>query len=103
MSFDDSIRWLARAEQMRALAQEMRGGISKHVMQRIADDYERFARTVRDRPSRFLPIPPIVPAEVRQFAPCKKSFGPSPGTIDLELPGFLRRGPALADESETSI
>ena len=44
MSHGASAYWLARAKQMRALAEEMRGGISKLLMHRMADDYERFAR-----------------------------------------------------------
>jgi len=102
MNCDVSTHWRARAEQMRALAEEMRGGISRYLMHRIADDYERFARTVEHRPSRFLPIPPVVPAEARRFAPRKNSFG-APRIIDLELPSFLKRGPATADELGASI
>jgi hypothetical protein len=94
MSYDDSTHWRARAEQMRALAEEMRGEISKHLMHRIAEDYEHFARTVEHRPNRF---PPVVPAEVRQFASRKNSFGAPPKIVDLELPSFLKRGPATAD------
>ena len=75
MSYEESIRWRARAEQMRALAEEMRGGISKHVMHRIAENYERFARTVEDRPNRFLAILPVFRADVRRLAPCKDSVG----------------------------
>jgi len=98
MSYEESIRWRARAAQMRALAEEMRDGISKQVMHRIAENYERFARTVEDRPNRFLPIPPVFRAEVRRLAPCKDSVGAPPGVIDLELPSFLKRGPATAGE-----
>jgi hypothetical protein len=103
MSYDCSIQWRARAEQMRALAEETTGGISKHVMHRIADDYDRLAQTVEHRPNRFLPIPPVVPAEVRRFAPCKNSFSVPRSIIGLELPGFLKRGPATADELGASL
>jgi hypothetical protein len=102
MSYDDSIHWRVRAEEMRALAEAMTGGISKHVMHRIAEDYERFARMVEERPNRFLAIPPVPPAEVRRFAPCKDSGSAPPGSIDLELPSFLKRGPATAAELEAS-
>jgi hypothetical protein len=96
MSYDDSTHWRTRAEEMRALAGQVSGGISWHVMHRIADDYERFARMVEHRPNRFLAMPPVVPAEVKRFAPCKNSFV-APET-DVEIPGFLKRGPATADE-----
>jgi hypothetical protein len=102
MSYDDSTRWRARAEEMRALAEQMRGEISEHVMHRIADDYERFARMVEHRPNRFLAMPPVVPAEVKRFAPCKNSFVAPPRVIDLEIPRFLKRGPATADEVGSS-
>jgi hypothetical protein len=85
---------------MRALAEEMRGGISKLLMHRIADDYERFARTLERRPNRFVPIPPVLPAEVRRFAPCKNSGGAPPRLFEIELPSFLKRGPATADQWE---
>jgi hypothetical protein len=98
MSPHDSSHWRTRAEDVRALAEQMTGGISKDMMRRIADDYERFAQIVEQRPNRFLQIPPAIPAEVRRFAPCKNSSGAPPG--DFELPGFLKRGPATADELE---
>jgi hypothetical protein len=101
MSCDDSIHWRARAEEMRVLAEAM-SGISKQMMQRIADDYELFARMVEERPNRFLAIPPVPPAEVRRFAPCKGSVGARSTIIGLEIPGFLRRGPATAIELEAS-
>jgi hypothetical protein len=102
MSYDDSIAWRVRAEAMRVLADEMSGGISKHVMHKIAEDYERFARTVETRPNRFLAIRPVPPAEVRRFAPSKNSVSAPAGIIDLELPSFLKRGPATAAELEVS-
>ena len=46
----------------------------------------------------FLAMPPVVPAEVKRFAPCKNSFVAAPRVIDLEIPSFLKRGPATADE-----
>jgi hypothetical protein len=100
MSYDDSTHWRARAEDMRARAEQMRGGVSKHVMQRIADDYERFARMVEHRPNRFLAIPTVMPAEVRRYARYKNSIDAPPRMIDLELTGFLKQGPATADELE---
>jgi hypothetical protein len=98
---DDSSQWRVRAEQIRTLAKEM-GGISKHVMHRIAEDYEQFAQAVEQRPNRFSPRHPVVPAEVRRFAPSKNSFPSLPKIADLELPEFLKRGPAGAEKSGTS-
>jgi len=103
MSYEESIHWRARAEQMRALAEEMTGGISRHLMYRIADNYECFARTLEQRPKRLLSIAPAVPPEVRRYAPCKKSFDAVTRIIDFELPGFLKRGPATADELGASL
>src|SRR5262245_11359648 len=106
MSCDDSIHWRVRAEEMRALAEAMSDGISKLVMHRIAEDYERFARMVEDRPNRFLaipPIPPVLPADVRRFAPCKASVGAPPRILDLAIPDFLKRGPATEVELEAPV
>ena len=95
MSYDNSTHWRTRAQEMRALAEKTKGGISKHVMRRIAEDYERFARTVEQRQKRRLPFPAVV----RQFGLRKDSVGaPPPRTPDLEIPGFLKRGPATAEE-----
>jgi len=101
MSYNDSTHWRARAEGMRVLAEETKGGISKYVMRRIAADYEWFARTIEQRPIRRIPIPAVVPAEVKRFGPSKNSVGaPPPGKIpDLEIPSFLKRGPATAEEA----
>jgi hypothetical protein len=102
MSYEDSIHWRARAEEIRTLADEMSDGISKHVMHRIAEDYDRFAQIVEERPNRFLPTGSDLPAEVRRFTPCRDSVSAPPGTNDLELPSFLKRGPATAAELEAS-
>jgi hypothetical protein len=37
----------------------------------------------------------VVPAEVRQFAPRNVRVGALP---DVEIPGFLKRGPRTADD-----
>ena len=101
MSYDDSTHWRARSKDMRALAEQIRGGISKHVMHKIAEDYERLAQSVERRPNRFLDIAPVVPAEVRRFAPWKRhSVGAPPSNFDVELPSFLKQGPATAEELE---
>jgi hypothetical protein len=98
MSWDDSVHWLARAAQMRSFAEDTKGGISKHVMRRIAEDYERFARTIEARPNRFPPAPAVVPAEVRLYG-CKNCAGaPRHRFPDLVIPSFLKRGPSTAAE-----
>ena len=98
MSCDPSAHWRTRAVEMRALAETMSDGISKQLMHRIAVDYERLAQTVEHRPNRFLPILAVVPTEVRQFAPRKNSIAAPARYLDLELPSFLKRGPATAAE-----
>ena len=93
------MRWLARAAQMRGFAEEAKGGVSKHVMRRIAEDYERFARTIEQRPNRFPPPLAAVPTGVRLYGRRKSSTGEPPRrTPDLAIPSFLKRGPATADE-----
>jgi hypothetical protein len=91
MSYNDPTPWRARAEELRVLAKTMKGEISKHMLRRIAEDYERFAQTVERRPNRF---PPIVPREVRQFVPWKNPTMTALARIpEAEIPGFLKRGP----------
>ncbi len=98
MSVDDSMHWLARAAQMRGFAEEAKGDVSRHVMCRIAEDYERFARTIELRPNRFPPAPAIVPAEVRLYG--RKSSDSTPPRMfpNFSIPGFLKRGPATPAE-----
>jgi hypothetical protein len=52
-----------------------------------------------DDPTRSSPIPankmPVVPAEVRQFAPRNGRMGALP---NVEIPGFLKRGPRAAED-----
>jgi hypothetical protein len=43
-SSDETIEWLARAEEMRAVAAEMLDANCKAMAPRIAEDYERLAR-----------------------------------------------------------
>jgi hypothetical protein len=99
MSSDDSTYWRARADEMRVLAETVEGEISKQILRRIADDYERFARTVEQRPNRFVPSPELVPAEVKKFG--QRTVSPRalpPGFSDRDVPNFLKRGPATAKE-----
>jgi len=92
MSYNDPTPWRARAKELRALAETTKGGISKHMLCKIAEDYERFARTVEQRPNRFPSNPAIVPPEVRQFALRSNPFtAPQARIPDSEIPGFLKR------------
>src|SRR5262245_9251974 len=43
--YNDPTPWRARAEELRVLAETMKGDISKHMLRRVAEDYERFAQT----------------------------------------------------------
>lgn len=98
MSYNDPTHWRARAEDMRVLAERMKGAISRHMMHRIADDYERLAQTVEQRVDPFPPNPALLPAKLRPFAR-RRHAGSAPlaGFSDAEIPGFLRQGPTMAD------
>ena len=95
MSSDDSAVWRARAEEMRRLVDTAQGQISKELLLRIAEDYERFARMIEQRPNRFLPPEEAVPPEVKQYGERKPSTG-APPLIPDAVPEFLRRRAATA-------
>src|SRR5262245_9821647 len=103
MSYAESIHWREGAERMRALAEEQTVRLSRRLTYRSADNDECFARTLEQRPKRVLAIAPAVTPEVRRYATCKKSFDAVTRIIDFELPGFLKRGPATADELGASL
>jgi hypothetical protein len=52
-------------------------------------------------PSSFIPVSemPLVPAEVRQFAPRNERVGALP---TVEIPGFLKRGPRTQEDLNLS-
>jgi hypothetical protein len=54
-SYNDPTHWRDRAEQMRALAEQVKGGVSKHMMRWIAEDYERLARWAEQRARGYPP------------------------------------------------
>jgi len=103
MSYADPTHWRGRAEEMRALAEQKGESVSKQMMLRIAEDYERLARIAEQRAKDSPPRPVFkreaVPAAVRPFARRKNPFFISPPRIPgFEIPRFLKRGPATAEE-----
>jgi len=99
MTYNDPTHWRGRAEDLRVLAERMKDGISKHMMRRMADDYESLARTVEQRPERFRFVA-LVPPEARLFGHRRTPVvAVAPDRIrDFEMPNFLKRGPATAEE-----
>ena len=49
---DDPVHWLGRAEETRAIAEDMRDAESKRIMLGIADDYDKLAKRAQERRSR---------------------------------------------------
>ena len=103
MSYDDSAHWHSRAKEMLARAEQMDECVTKQVLRRAADAYERLARTAEQRAKRFPPNPVsttlVLPAEARRFAPRKdRMYAQQMGALQarapaFEIPNFLRRGP----------
>jgi hypothetical protein len=93
---------------MRALVDTAQGRISKELLLRIAEDYERFAQSIEDRPDRFVPSPetaPVdqtVPTEVQQYGQRTTSRVAAPSLVPeediLEIPSFLRQRSTSGDE-----
>jgi hypothetical protein len=88
---------------MRAAAEQMQECVSKQMMQRIAEDYERLAQTAEQRAKDCPPHPifalAAIPKAARQFALRRTRLIPSPpATPDPAIPRFLKRGPATAEE-----
>jgi len=99
MSYNDPTHWRCRAEDIRALAERMKDGISKHMMGRIAEDYERLARTAEQRANVFPRSPEVVPANLRLFAYRRNPASAQLAEFsNLDIPSFLKRGPATAEE-----
>jgi len=74
MSYDDSVHWHGRAKEMLARAEQMNECVTKHVLRRIADTYEGFAREA-EKQARRLPANPVSKTpllpEARQSSPRK--------------------------------
>jgi len=101
MPYSDPAYWRGRAEETRVLAEQMQECVSKQMMRRIAEDYERLARTAEQRakepPLKPALVPAVVPTAPRQFARRGHRIVAPPAGIP-EIPRFLKRGPATAEE-----
>ena len=66
MSFNNSMHWRGRAEELRGLAGQMPESVSKQLMRKIAENYECLARTAEQRVNHFPPdlLGEVVPGEV---------------------------------------
>ena len=74
MSYDDSVHWHCRAQEMFARAEQMNECVTKHVLRRVAVAYEGLARTAEEHAKQPSPSPVSTtprPAEARQFPPRK--------------------------------
>jgi hypothetical protein len=74
MSYDDSVHWHCRAQEMLARAEQMNECVTKHVLRRVAAAYEDLARTAEEQAKQSPPSPVSTtpkPAEARQFPPSK--------------------------------
>ena len=98
MSQNDPTHWRGCAEDMRGLAANMKDTMAKRIMHRIAEDYDRLAQTAEQRVDLFPRNSKVVPANLRLFAYRRRPDSAlSAEFSDLEIPSFLRRGPATRD------
>jgi hypothetical protein len=103
MSYSDPAHWRGRAEELRGQAEAMNESVSKQLMQKIAEDYERLAETAEQRVKDSKPLPGLelvgVPRAVQSFARRKSLVRTQlPGTAGADIPRFLKQGPATAEE-----
>jgi hypothetical protein len=74
MPNDDSVHWHGRAKEMLARAEQMNESVTRHVLYRIADTYEGFARKAEKQEKRLPPNPvsrtPLF-TQARQSSPQK--------------------------------
>src|SRR5690242_5010916 len=99
MSYSDPAHWRGRAEELRGQAEKMNESVSKELMRKMAEDYERLAATADQRVKDSKPLPGLefaaLPVAVRPFARRRMSIGARlTGVADAEIPGFLKQGPA---------
>jgi hypothetical protein len=103
MSYSDPAHWRGRAEELRGLADKMNESVSKGLMHKMAEDYERLAETAEQRVKDARPLPGLelvgVPRAVQSFARRKSLVRTQlPGTAGADIPRFLKQGPATAEE-----
>jgi hypothetical protein len=102
MSYADPMHWRGRADELRALAEPMSESVSKQMMLRMAEDYERLAQTAEQRAKDSPPHPIFaivaVPRAVRHFARRRLLVASPPSVPGVAIPRFLKRGPATAEE-----
>ena len=107
MSYSDPTHWRRLAEESRVVAEQMNESVSRQVMRRFAESYEALAKTAEQRTKNSQPNPVLetlaVPAVVRQFGR-KKSFAvPADSIPKVEIPSFLKRGPAVAPRAPDGV
>jgi hypothetical protein len=101
MSYDDSAHWHCRAQEMLARAEQMNECVTKQVLRRVANAYERLARTAEEQAKQAPPSPlstPLKPAEARQFPPRKDRLIACVKQMDERASELLRC--RVADASE---
>lgn len=103
MSYNDPTHWRGCAEDMRDLAERMKDGLSKHIMHRIAGDYERLAEAAEQRAKVFPRSPEVAPPNLRLFGYRRNPAStPLAEFTDLEIPSFLKRGPSTSEVARIS-
>ena len=99
MAYDDPTHWHSRADELRVLAENMKEGLSSHMMRWIAEDYKRLARIAEERAACSKVS--VAAYELRQCAGRKARKSQVAGPPTLEIPEFLRQG-SITGERESS-
>jgi hypothetical protein len=74
MSYDDSVHWHCRSQEMLARAEQMNECVTKHVLRRVADAYEGLARTAEEQAKQSASSPvSTTPKRAEARLPARKN------------------------------
>ena len=99
MAYDDPTHWHSRADELRVQAENMKEGLSSHMMRWIAEDYKRLARIAEERAACSKVS--VAAYELRQCAGRKPHKSQVAGPHTLEIPELLKQAPTTGERQSS--